>query len=132
MVPSEPVWPCRIVIADADADVCQLLARTVRRQSYHITLVSTPTELTARLQSRQTDLLILDPLLFGWRTGLEFCKKATTSIIVITTRTSREDLAATRIAGVVDVISKPFSPRDVRVRVASACARHVFRNRPWS
>lgn len=117
--------PCRIVIADVDADVRLLLTRTVQSPSHDIKVVRTPAELIAQLQKQGADVLMFDPVLLGWRPGLEFCRTVTnTSIVVVTSRTSQEEREAARLAGAMDVITKPFSPSDVRRRVAAACPRH--------
>ena len=127
MLHSDADGPCRIVIADGDAEVCQLLARTLHCPSLELTVLSGPGQLIARLQARGADVLLFEPLLLGWRAGLEFCTTLTnTSIIVVTTRTGREDIRAARLAGAVDVITKPFSPRDVRRRVVASCPRHLL------
>jgi DNA-binding response OmpR family regulator len=116
----------RALIVDEDADVGELLVYTLRSHGYLVTRVRGPQYAIQQCEIEQPDVVLLDPVL-PWSVGLALCRRirkmVAGPIIMVTTRSSAEDVREGFAAGADEYIVKPFSPQDLLSRVASVRQR---------
>ncbi|GLW90717.1 response regulator transcription factor [Actinokineospora globicatena] len=113
----------RIVVAEDDPDLRDLLVFKLVQAGYEVTAVSTGREALDEAEAAQ--LFLLDVTLPDM-TGLQVCSQlrsedATkdTPVVLLTGHTQEADVAAGRSSGASDYIFKPFSPRDLVDRISA-------------
>jgi DNA-binding response OmpR family regulator len=119
-----------ILVADDDPDIASLVAAKLRRAGYQVHVCDDGEAALAAAEEIRPDLVLLDwtmPKL----TGLEVCMElrsrdhfATLSIVLLTAKSSEEDVQQGLAAGANDYIVKPFSPRHLLARVAAVLGHH--------
>jgi DNA-binding response OmpR family regulator len=118
-----------IVVADDDTDIRELVVYRLERDGHDVR--SFPDGLAALegLAERPADLAILDVMMPGL-SGFDTARAiraddalAATRIILLTARTQEADLEQGYAAGVDDYVAKPFSPRELSLRVNAVLAR---------
>lgn len=115
----------RIVIADDDADIRELVVFKLRQVGHEVIPVGSGHAALVACRDRAADLVILDVMMPGI-SGLEAARAlrrdAATSdvpIIMLTARAHESDVDDGFNAGANDYIVKPFSPRELAARVAA-------------
>ncbi|SES48680.1 response regulator transcription factor [Actinokineospora terrae] len=113
----------RIVVAEDDPDLRDLLEFKLVQAGYEVTAVSTGREALDEAEAAQ--LFLLDVTLPDM-TGLQVCSRlraevATrdTPVVLLTGHTQEADVEAGRLSGASDYIFKPFSPRDLVDRIGA-------------
>jgi two-component system alkaline phosphatase synthesis response regulator PhoP len=119
----------RILVAEDDADIAQLIARALERAGYAAETAATGTEALARVRASPPDLLVLDVMLPGM-SGLEICRilrsdeaTARLPIILVTARAEESDRVGGLEQGADDYVTKPFSPKELAARVSAVLRR---------
>ena len=114
----------KVLIAEDDAVSRRLLHAGLARWGYEILVAGDGTEAWQMLQQQRPALLILDWLMPGMD-GLEICRKAralpdfqSAYIILVTGRSTKEDIIQGLDAGADDYIIKPFYPGELRARIS--------------
>jgi two-component system phosphate regulon response regulator PhoB len=119
----------RILVADDEPDVLQLVSGNLKNAGYNV--LKAEDGLTALNQARDTlpSLIVLD-LMLPEMSGLEVCKvlkkePATSQIpiIMLTAKAEEVDRIVGLELGADDYITKPFSPRELVLRVKSVMRR---------
>src|SRR5204863_2745109 len=119
----------RILVADDEPDVLQLVSSNLKNAGYNI--LKAEDGLSALNQARETlpSLIVLD-LMLPEMSGLEVCKvlkkEAATSqipIIMLTAKGEEVDRIVGLELGADDYMTKPFSPRELVLRVKSVLRR---------
>ncbi|WP_245614326.1 response regulator transcription factor [Actinokineospora inagensis] len=120
----------RILVAEDDPDVRDLLVFKLVQAGYDVTAVGTGQEVLDGAPAVDPQLFLLDVTLPDM-TGLQVCAElrgvaATrdTPVVLLTGRTLESDIAAGRDSGADDYIFKPFSPRDLVGRIEALLAAH--------
>jgi len=123
-----------ILIVDDSRDEQELLTNRLQAAGYESLLVADSAETALGIvgqvegeqRGEQVDLILMDIMLPGID-GLEACRRITTTerlqdipIIVITVKTSEQDLRAAFAAGAMDYIRKPVNSVELVARVSSA------------
>ena len=123
-----------ILIVDDSRDEQELLTNRLQAAGYESLLVADSAETALGIvgqvegeqRGEQVDLILMDIMLPGLD-GLEACRRITTTerlqdipIIVITVKTSEQDLRAAFAAGAMDYIRKPVNSVELVARVSSA------------
>jgi DNA-binding response OmpR family regulator len=118
----------RVLVVEDDATVLEVAATYLRAAGY---IVSTAVDGFGALDSVERfnpDLIVLDRMLPGLD-GAEVCRrireKASVPIILLTAMGSPEDRIGGLEAGADDYLTKPFSPRELVLRVQSILRRSV-------
>lgn len=116
----------RVLIADDDLDLADVLSFTLRRAGFEVLLAHNGEDALRVFRAEKPDLVILDwtmPKL----SGLQVCKlirlESTTPILMLTVRNSDDDVVAALEAGADEYVTKPFSPRQLAARVRSLLRR---------
>jgi DNA-binding response OmpR family regulator len=125
----------RILVAEDDPDIAQLLAHYLQRAGFEAELVSSGRDVLPRLRKAPPDLLLLD-IMLPELDGLEVCRAvrsepatAAIPIIIVTARGEETDRIVGLELGADDYITKPFSPNEVIARIR-ALLRRAHRTGP--
>ena len=115
-----------ILVVDDEEDIREMLLMVLENAGMNATAVATAEEAQQSLAEAAVDLLVLDWMLPGI-SGIEMTKRLKKDarfnglpIILLTARAEKYDRISAFEAGVNDYITKPFSPRDLIVRIKSA------------
>jgi DNA-binding response OmpR family regulator len=119
----------RIVSADDDADIRELVVFKLRHAGHEVLPVADGAAAVEACLSNKPDLVILDVMMPGM-SGLDAARAlraddtmAGVPIIMLTARAQEPDIEQGFDAGADDYVVKPFSPRELASRVAAVLAR---------
>jgi two-component system response regulator CpxR len=118
----------RILLADDDRALCDLLAEYLRREGYEVDMVHDGEAALARLRDPvlRPDLLILDVMMPG-RDGLETLRELRVQshlpVIMLSARGEPVDRVVGLELGADDYLSKPCLPRELLARVRAQLRR---------
>lgn len=119
----------RVLIAEDEADIRDLLAFHLERDGYHVSRARTGAEALRLARDAHPDLLVLD-LMLPEMDGLEVCRRlrqepatATLPIVMLTAKGDEVDRIVGLEMGADDYIVKPFSPKEVLARVRAVLRR---------
>jgi DNA-binding response OmpR family regulator len=115
-----------ILVVDDDPTVNEVVSRYLEKAGYAVTCCADgPSALAAAAQS-VPDLVVLDLMLPGID-GLEVCRRLRAigpiPVIMLTARGEATDRIAGLEIGADDYVTKPFSPRELTLRVQSVLRR---------
>lgn len=115
-----------ILVVDDEEDIRDMLLMVLENAGMNATAVATAEEAQQSLAQTAVDLLVLDWMLPGI-SGIEMAKRLkkdsrfnSLPIILLTAKAEKDDRICAFEAGVNDYITKPFSPRDLIIRIKSA------------
>ncbi len=118
----------QIVIADDEPHVVRALSFVLSKEGFSVAVVANGEDALVRIREEKPRLVFLD-LIMPKRTGVEVCKviKADpelkdTHIIILTCKGQELDRQNSFTAGADEFMTKPFSPREVVVRVRALFA----------
>jgi DNA-binding response OmpR family regulator len=118
-----------VLLAEDDADIRFLVTFKLEQAGHQVTGFGNGTQALAAARKHPPDLAVLDILMPGM-SGLDVCRElrrdpatAAVPVIILTARAEKADIAAGFAAGAADYIIKPFSPRDLAMRVKAVLAR---------
>ena len=121
--------PARILVIEDEPDISALVAYQLAHAGFQVRTASTGREALRALDSETPDLVVLD-LMLPEVSGTEILRtmrsqKATrdTPVIVLTARSDEEDRLRGFELGADDYISKPFSPKELVLRVRAVLRR---------
>lgn len=110
-----------IFVIDDDANIRQLILRYLEKEGYKVTAFENADHVLEAFNMMQPDALVLDIMMPGTMDGLDLCKKIRAVSQVPIIFVSAKDEAVDRIIGLElgadDYLSKPFSPRELLVRL---------------
>ena len=118
----------RVLIADDDAVVRDIVRRYLERDGLEVRLAGDGNEALRVLSTERIDVAILDVMMPG-PDGLSLCRTLrqggdyTVPIILLTALSEEDDRIAGLEAGADDYLTKPFSPRELVLRVRSVLRR---------
>lgn len=117
----------RILLAEDDPDIVQLLLLHFTEPHYTLTTCSNGLRAMEVLSATVYDLVILDIMLPGMD-GLEVCKmirknKVMTPVIMLTSRAEEIDKVLALELGADDYVTKPFGVRELMARVKAMLRR---------
>ena len=119
----------RILIVEDEPDVADLIAFNLKRAGYETLVAHDGIEGLEAALTKDPDLVILDLMLPG-RDGYGVFKElrrdsrtSETPVIMLTARAQTEDRIQGLEAGADDYLTKPFSPKELLLRVQSVLRR---------
>lgn len=119
----------RILVADDDQDLNHLVTMKLEAAGHEVVSVVDGENALARALSDKPDLIVLDWML-PRRNGLEVCREVRsdpglsgTRILMLTARAQEVDVERAFAAGAEEYITKPFSPRELVLRVTALLSR---------
>jgi DNA-binding response OmpR family regulator len=119
--------PSRILIAEDQPDIRDLLVMNLRQAGYEVLAVGDGTTALASQDESPCDLLILDLMMPGLD-GLEVCKALrargrTSPILMLTAKSTELDRVLGLELGADDYLTKPFSLAELLARVKALLRR---------
>ncbi|MGV9848198.1 response regulator transcription factor [Streptomyces sp. NPDC003442] len=118
--------PTRVLVVDDDPTVAEVVAGYLGRAGFAVDRAADGPGALARAAARRPDLVVLDLMLPGMD-GLEVCRalrdKGPVPVIMLTARGDEEDRILGLEIGADDYVTKPFSPRELVLRVESVLRR---------
>ncbi|MEZ0342829.1 response regulator transcription factor [Mycobacterium sp. pV006] len=118
----------RVLIADDDDVVRNVVRRYLERDGLEVLSANDGTEALRLLRSQRIDVAVLDVMMPG-PNGLSLCRGLrrggdfSMPVILLTALGEEEDRIAGLEAGADDYLTKPFSPRELVLRVRSVLRR---------
>ncbi|MCW2876952.1 MAG: DNA-binding response regulator [Sphaerisporangium sp.] len=116
----------RILVVDDDPTVAEVVVKYLERDGHMVESVGDGAEALRRALANPPDLLVLDLMLPGMD-GLQVCKKLRerwpVPVIMLTALGEEIDRVVGFETGADDYVTKPFSPRELALRVQSVLRR---------
>jgi two-component system, OmpR family, phosphate regulon response regulator PhoB len=119
----------RLLVVEDDPALAELLEFSFRAEGYAVTVTANGDDALLLSAEEPPDLVILDWMIEG-TSGLEVCRRlrrnkatAHVPIIMLTAREAEDDRIRGLDTGADDYITKPFSPRELKARVAAILRR---------
>jgi DNA-binding response OmpR family regulator len=116
----------RILVVDDDPTVADVVARYLLRDGHEVTCVADGRLALTMAAERPPDLVVLDLMLPGMD-GLEVCRRlrqaSPVPVVMLTALGEETDRLVGLETGADDYVTKPFSPRELALRVRSVLRR---------
>jgi DNA-binding response OmpR family regulator len=119
-----------VLLAEDDPDVGDLVRHVLEADGYRVELARDGAEALERFESCPPDLVVLD-VMMPRLTGFEVLSRLreleaegrSVPVLILSARTSQEDIVKGFDLGVSDYVTKPFMIGELRARVRSLLAR---------
>ena len=119
----------KILIVEDDPNISKLVEYNLQKADFKTKVVGSGEDALATLSKEKFDLIVLDIMLPGTN-GLEVCKKVkgnkklfSTKILMLTAKGEEVDKVLGFELGADDYVVKPFSPRELVLRVKAILRR---------
>jgi two-component system phosphate regulon response regulator PhoB len=119
----------KILVVDDEPDVTDLVAYHVKAKGFHVETLNDATASISKARIYNPDLVILD-IMMPHLSGIQVCrilradpKLAKVPIIFLTAKAEPHDRIEGLESGADDYLSKPFSPKELVLRVESILRR---------
>ncbi|KOV19139.1 response regulator transcription factor [Streptomyces caelestis] len=124
-----------VLVAEDDWKQAELIRRYLVHDGYEVTVVHDGGTALREAARRPPDLLVLDWMLPG-PDGLEICRRlrreSELPILMLTARSTEDDLLRGLDLGADDYMTKPFRPRELVARIRTLLRRSRHTARPAS
>jgi DNA-binding response OmpR family regulator len=118
----------KILIAEDDTKQAELIRLYLEREGYAVLVTHDGRAALDEIRARQPDLVILD-VMMPLMDGLDVCRvvrhESDVPIIMLTARSTEDDLLLGLDLGADDYITKPYSPRELAARVRTVLRRRT-------
>ena len=116
-----------VLVVDDDTTVAEVVVGYLQRAGHAVIAVADGRRPSAQFATRRPDLIVLD-LMLPRIDGLEVCRRVRADhpdlpVIMLTALGEEEDRIAGLEVGADDYVTKPFSPRELALRVDSVLRR---------
>jgi len=121
--------PPRILVVDDEPDITALVAYHLAREGYRVTTAGTGADALRAAREERPDLVVLDLMLpghSGYDVLSELRRREETreiGVLLLTARKEEPDRIKGLSLGADDYLSKPFSPKELVLRVAAILRR---------
>jgi len=119
----------RILVVDDEPDLLELVRFNLSQEGFRVDTATDGAEALARIGAARPDLVVLD-LMLPDQSGTEICRKirstpetAALPVIMLTARSEEVDRVVGFELGADDYVTKPFSPRELVLRVKAVLRR---------
>ena len=116
----------RILVAEDDRKQADLICRYLEREGYSVAVVHDGRAAIEAARQRRPDLLVLD-VMMPRVDGLDVCRvlraESDMPIIMLTARSTEDDMLLGLDLGADDYVTKPYSPRELVARVRTVLRR---------
>ena len=116
----------KILVVDDELNICELLKLYLENEGYTVFTANDGQAAVTAFQQKAPDLVLLDimlPKMDGWQVCREIRKTSSTPIIMLSARGEEYDRISGFELGVDDYVVKPFSPKELMLRVAAVLRR---------
>jgi two-component system phosphate regulon response regulator PhoB len=121
--------PARILVVEDERDISALVAYHLTKEGYRVRTAEGGQEALEAMDAERPDLVILDLMLPGF-SGYDVLAEmrrrpalVDVPVIVLTARRDESDRVKGLELGADDYVTKPFSPRELTLRVAAVLRR---------
>jgi DNA-binding response OmpR family regulator len=118
--------PGRIMVVDDDATLADVVGRYLVRDGHQVECCGDGFEALRRIADEPPDLVVLDLMLPGMD-GLEICRRLRAQwpipVVMLTALGEETDRVVGFETGADDYVTKPFSPRELALRIKSVLRR---------
>jgi DNA-binding response OmpR family regulator len=115
-----------VLVVDDEAAIAEAVRARLESEGYRVVVALDGPEAIEAHREHQPDLVVLDLMLPGMD-GLEVCKRIQrdrwTPVLMLTAKTEEADKVAGFAVGADDYLTKPFSLRELTVRVRAILRR---------
>ncbi|MFI1532897.1 response regulator transcription factor [Streptomyces anandii] len=122
----KPAGAARVLVVDDDPTVAEVVSGYLDRAGHVVDRAGDGPTALARAAAHRPDLVVLDLMLPGMD-GLEVCRRirgrGPVPVIMLTARGDEDDRILGLEVGADDYVTKPFSPRELVLRVESVLRR---------
>jgi len=128
-VTEQPIHNEKILVADDEPDVLDLVRPNLLGAGYTVTTADDGQKALEKIRLEKPDLVLLDlkmPVLSGFDVCRQMKADAATSripIVILTAMTTEVDRIVALEIGAEDYVTKPFSPRELVLRVRAVLRR---------
>jgi two-component system phosphate regulon response regulator PhoB len=119
----------KILVIDDEPDLCELVRVNLDQAGYRVETATSGRDALQALRHSKPDLAVLD-LMLPDISGTELCRKIRSDsalsdlpIIMLTAKAAEVDRVVGFELGADDYVTKPFSPRELTLRVAAVLRR---------
>jgi DNA-binding response OmpR family regulator len=116
----------RVLVVDDDETVRDVVRRYLELAGHEVTVAGDGEKALALVAGSEPDLIVLDLMLPGID-GLEVCRRirqhSAVPVVMLTALGEEENRIAGLQLGADDYVTKPFSPRELALRVSSVLRR---------
>jgi DNA-binding response OmpR family regulator len=116
----------RILVADDDRKQAELIRLYLEREGHDVLTVGNGRAALDQCRARRPDLVVLD-VMMPLVDGLDVCRilraESNVAILLVTARTTEEDMLLGLDLGADDYLTKPVSPRELTARVRALLRR---------
>ncbi len=117
----------RILIADDEPDIIQLIKRYAQREGYDVTSVDDGSKAVEECRNKDFDIIIMDVMMPDMD-GFTACKKIREikdiPVLMLSARGTEYDKLFGFEVGIDDYVTKPFSPKELMARIKVIINRH--------
>jgi two-component system phosphate regulon response regulator PhoB len=121
----------RILVVEDEVDLAELVAFNLRGEGHQVAVAHDGATALAEIQRNPPDLVVLDVMLPDI-SGIEVCRRLRRKpetirlpVIMLTARSDEVDRVVGFEVGADDYVAKPFSPRELVLRVEAILRRTV-------
>ncbi|TDE18937.1 response regulator transcription factor [Actinomadura sp. 6K520] len=124
-----------VLVAEDDVKQAELLRRYLQWEGHRVVVVHDGRAALDEARARRPDLVVLDVMMPGVD-GLDVCRglraESDVPVLMLTARSTEDDLLLGLDLGADDYVTKPYSPRELMARVRTllrraGCAERVYR-----
>ena len=123
----------KVLLIDDDTDLLDVTAYALRREGFNV-MVATDGRAGLERWSRDEPDVVVSDVIMPHLNGLQLCheirQSASTPVILLTAANSEEQIIQGFQMGADDYIVKPFSPRQLAMRIRAVCRRGASAGMP--
>jgi two-component system KDP operon response regulator KdpE len=124
-----------ILVADDEPHIVQVVRMNLEAEGYRVIAASSGTETLKRIREDLPDLVLMDvgmPELDGFETLQLLREVSDVPVIMLTVRSSEDDIVRGLELGADDYITKPFRARELSSRIKAVVRRGTGQQQPES
>jgi two-component system, OmpR family, phosphate regulon response regulator PhoB len=124
-----PTLASRVLVVEDEPDIGALIAYQLRREGYQVETAGSGDQALSSIERSRPDLVVLDRMLPGisgddvLRSLRRNAATESLPVLMLTAKREQEDRIQGLEAGADDYLTKPFSPRELVLRVRSILRR---------
>ncbi|MEV4186908.1 response regulator transcription factor [Streptosporangium canum] len=115
-----------VLVAEDDVKQAELVRRYLEREGHSVLVVHDGRAAIDEARGREPDLVVLD-VMMPKADGLDVCRviraESDVPVLMLTARTTEDDLLLGLDLGADDYVTKPYSPRELMARVRTLLRR---------